>query len=360
MLRRWPLIEFSHRAACDLPPGASDEAPARVGLAARARERTSFDGLRPMPPRASSSASRGLRGALRLLNDRPYLLLILAQLFWSGNFVLGRAVHAQVPPVALAFCRWFGAFFVIVGFAWPALRRDLPLMRRHWPMLLLLAATGVAAFNTLVYIGLGSTTALNGLLMQSTMPVVILLWSFALVGERPSVRQLLGIGVSLVGVVVILTRGVPWTLGGVALNRGDLWIFAAVVAYALYSVLLRRRPPLHQLSFLAVTFGFGSALLLPFLAWESATDATLHVDATTLLAIGYVAIFPSVLAYFCWNRGVELVGANRAGQFVHLMPVFGSMLAILLLGEAFRLFHAVGATLIFAGIALAARGGVRA
>ncbi len=297
------------------------------------------------------------RGPLAALYDRPYLLLILTNLFWSGNFIVGRAVHESMPPVALAFCRWFGGFLVVIGLAWPHVKRDWPQLWRHWPMMLLLSATGIAAFNTLVYVGLGSTTALNGLLEQSTMPVVILLCSLALFGERPSVRQMAGIAVSLAGVVVIITHGEFWALGRLALNRGDLWIFAAVVAYSVYSALLRRRPLVHPLSFLAATFALGTAMLLPLLLWEGAAGATPRFETATVLAVLYVAVFPSVLAYFFWNRGVEIVGANRAGQFVHLMPVFGSALAILLLGEEFHGFHAAGAALIFTGIVLATRQG---
>src|SRR5579883_2352713 len=274
------------------------------------------------------------RGPLAALYDCPYLLLILTNLFWSGNFIVGRAVHESMPPVALAFCRWFGGFLVVIGLAWPHVKRDWPQLWRHWPMMLLLSATGIAAFNTLVYVGLGSTTALNGLLEQSTMPVVILLCSLALFGERPSVRQMAGIAVSLAGVVVIITHGEFWALGRLALNRGDLWIFAAVVAYSVYS-----------------------AMLLPLLLWEGAAGATPRFETATVLAVLYVAVFPSVLAYFFWNRGVEIVGANHAGQFVHLMPVFGSALAILLLGEEFHGFHAAGAALIFTGIVLATRRG---
>ncbi|HYM02142.1 MAG TPA: DMT family transporter [Stellaceae bacterium] len=310
-----------------------------------------------MPAHDPSAVSpRQSRRGVAALYERPYLLLILATLFWSGNFIVGRAVHESVPPVALAFCRWFGGFLVVIGVAWPHVRRDWPRVRRHWPMLLLLAATGISAYNTLVYVGLGSTTALNGLLMQSTMPVVILACSFVLFRDRPSLRQVGGIVVSLAGVVVIVTQGRPVAIGRLAPTPGDLWIFAAVVAYAVYSVLLRRRPAIHPLSFLAVTFGLGSAMLVPLLAWESAAGTALRLDGLAIFAIVYVAIFPSVLAYFCWNRGVEMVGANRAGQFMHLLPVFGSAMAILILGEDFRGFHAIGAALIFAGILLAARG----
>lgn len=283
----------------------------------------------------------------------PVVLLVLAELFWSGNFVVGRAVHEFVPPVALAFWRWTGGFIIVLPFSIRHLRRDLPILIRHWPIVVALSATGIAAFNTCIYLGLQETTAINALLMQSTMPVLIVLATYLLYHERPSVAQLLGLALSLAGVLTIVTRGSPLSVLSFPLNRGDLWIFAAVLSYALYSALLRRRPPVHPVSFLAVTFALGSAMIAPFFAWESGAGATWRIDPATLAAIAYVALFPSVLAYFAYNRGVELIGANRAGQFMHLMPVFGSVLAIVLLGESFRLFHLGGAALIVAGILLA-------
>lgn len=312
-----------------------------------------------MSPLASSKstapASVAARWRPRRLYDSPYHLLVLAMLFWSGNFIVGRAVHATVPPIGLAFWRWTGGLLLVLPFAWRHLRRDLPVLRAHWPLVLLLSAAGIATFNTLVYTGLRSTTALNGLLMQSTMPVFILLCSFLLFGDRPGRAQVGGIVLSLAGVAVIVSRGEPLALLRVPLNMGDVWVFAAVVSYALYSALLRRRPAVHPSSFLATTFALGAAMLLPFHLGEHLSGRALRLEAPTLLAIGYVAVFPSVLAYFCYNRGVELIGANRAGQFLHLMPVFGSLMALLFLGEAFRSFHAGGAALIIAGIVLAAR-----
>ncbi len=303
----------------------------------------------------SARSLSGMSARLASLYDRPYFLLVMTVLFWSGNFILGRAVHTEVPPVALAFWRWAGAFLVVIGFAAPHLRRDWPVLLRHWRMVLLLSAVGIAAFNTLVYIGLGATTAINAFLLQSALPVVIILFSYLLFGERTSLMALAGVAVSLAGVATILTKGDPFALAQLAVNRGDLLVFLAVVSYALYSALLRRRPAVHPLSFLAVTFGLGAAMLAPFWAWEHAAGNALLLNRTTVLSIGYVAVFPSVLAYFCYNRGVQLVGANRAGQFIHLMPVCGSLLAVLLLGEAFRTFHAVGMALCFAGIVLATR-----
>jgi len=289
----------------------------------------------------------------RRLRDLPYLLLILAPLFWSGNFIVGRAVRDTVPPVALAFWRWFGGFTAVIAFAAPHLRHDWRAILRHWPILCVLAATGIAAYNTFLYLGLATTTSINALLLQSTMPLVILVCSFALFGERPGIAQIAGVLLSLAGVLVIIGRGDLAMLGALRFDAGDLWVFAAVVSYALYSALLRRRPPIHALSFLAVTFFLGWALLIPFYLHELESGAAPRLDATTVSAVLYVAVLPSAVAYLCWNRGVELVGANRAGQFMHLLPVFGSVLAVLVLGEAFRPFHAAGAALIFCGIALA-------
>jgi drug/metabolite transporter (DMT)-like permease len=286
---------------------------------------------------------------------QPYLLLVLTTLFWSGNFVLGRAVHAAVPPVALAFWRWAGGFLIVLPFAWPYLARDLTIVRRHWRFVLLLSALGVASFNTLVYLGLGRTTAINGLLIQSFMPLAIIAASLALFGERINRWQAIGLALSLAGIVAIVARGEPAALAALEVNLGDLLIVLAVLAYALYTALLRRRPVVHPLSFLAVTFALGALILAPLHVIEHWSGNTLSLDATTLGAIGYVALFPSVLAYLCYNRGVELIGANRAGQFVHLMPVFGSLMAVAFLGESFRLFHAIGIALIFAGIVVAAK-----
>lgn len=287
--------------------------------------------------------------------DHPYLLLTLAVLFWSGNFVLGRAVRLAVPPVGLAFWRWLGASLIISGFAWPHVKQDWPTIRRHWPILLLFAVLGVTIFNTFVYTGLQTTTALNALLLQSATPVLIVGASYLLFRQAITAQQGVGLVLSLVGVVTIVTQGDWGALQGLRINPGDLWVLGAVISWAIYSAVLRERPRLHPLSFLAVTFIPGVLLLLPVYIAENLAGRVMHLDATTLLAVGYVAIFPSVLAYFCFNRGVELAGANRAGQFMHLMPVFGSLLAMVFLGESLRLYHAFGILCIVGGIFLATR-----
>ncbi|TCZ65406.1 DMT family transporter [Roseicella aquatilis] len=291
----------------------------------------------------------------RGLLDRPWLLMMLPGLFWAGNAIVGRAVAGEVPPIALAFWRWVLGSAILLPFAWPHLRHDLPRIRRAWPIMLTLSVFGIALFNTMLYVAAQSTTALNIVMLQSSMPVLIVLASFLLFRERVGLRQGIGITVSLLGALTLVTQGDPAMLAGLALNRGDLWMLAAIVSYALYTALLRRRPAVHGLSFAAALFTTGAVLLLPFYAAETLSGRPLPLGAPALLAILYVAVFASVLAYLGYNRAVALLGANTAGLAVHLVPVFGTLLAVVLLGEVPRLYHAIGIALIGFGIWLAQR-----
>lgn len=293
------------------------------------------------------------RPAARRLYDRPYLLISLATLFWAGNFVLGRAVSGEVPPVGLAFWRWFGGALIVAPFALPYLRRDWPAVRTSWRTLLLLGFLGIAVFNTLIYAGLARTTAINALLLQSIQPVVIIIFSYLIFRDTIGMRQALAVAVSLLGVVTIIARGDLRALAALAFNSGDLLVLVAIVAYAAYTALLRRRPPIHPLSFLLATFTVGVVLLLPLYIAEGLSGRPMQPTPVTLGAVAYVAIFPAILAYLCFNRSVELLGANRAGHFFHLQPAFGVVLAMIFLGERFAPFHAVGIALIVAGILLA-------
>ena len=282
-----------------------------------------------------------------------WTLLVLANLFWAANIVLGRGVVGMVPPITLAYWRWTGAFLVAVGFAWPQLRRDAPQLLRRWRMMLLLSLTGIATYNTMSYIGLTETTALNVLLLQSSGPLVIIVWAFVLFGERPTAWQASGVAVSLAGVAVIASHGSLNRLLHLAINRGDVWILVAMLIYGVYAALFRVRPAAHPLSFLVATMGIGSMMILPFYLWEIAEGGQISGGAPAFLAMAYIAVFPSFIAYLFFNRGIELIGAGRAGQSWHLMPVFGSMLAVLFLGETFHLYHAFGIAMIGAGILLA-------
>ena len=289
------------------------------------------------------------------IQDRPYLLLTMAVLFWAGNFILGRAFHNDIPPIALAFWRWLGASVLVTWPALPHLRRDRRALAGAWPAVLLLAVLGIASFNTLAYSGLQYTEAINAFLIQSLMPVMIVILSFLIFRERVTAMQSAGIVVSLSGAVMIIARGDMGVLLSLTVNRGDFLVMAAIACYAGYSVMLRKRPHVHPLAFICTIFWIGTIVLLPLYLWEAMTVAVMQVKLTSLLVIGYVMVFPSIVSYLCYNRGVELVGANRAGLFIHLMPVFGSIMAVVFLGEAFRWYHGFGVLLIGTGIFLATR-----
>jgi drug/metabolite transporter (DMT)-like permease len=292
---------------------------------------------------------------VRWLNNQPYLLLSLTSLFWAGNIVLGRYAAGHVPPMTLSCVRWIGSFLTLLPFAWPHLARDWPVLRARLPLIVLLSATGFCINNALSYWALQYTQALNALLIQSSGPLFVALWSLALFGVRLTWAQFAGITISLLGVLTIILRGDFSALAGIQFNKGDVMLAGALLAFGLYSALMPRRPRTHQLSLIAATTGCGALLLLPFSIWEYSSGFRLQADLLTAAAVIYVVIFPSTLAYLFFNRGIALIGPNRAAPFFHLMPVFGSAMAILLLGEQPRLFHLVGYLLVLAGVVIASR-----
>jgi drug/metabolite transporter (DMT)-like permease len=291
------------------------------------------------------------------LNNQPYILLSLTSLFWAGNIVLARHVGDHVPPITLTTIRWFGVFLILLPFAWPHLKRDWPVLRAHLPMLLLLSAIGFAFNNAISYWAMQYTQALNALLIQSSGPLFVALWSLILFGVRLTGAQLAGIAISLAGVLTIILRGDFSALASISFNKGDVMFASSLVSFGLYSALMPRRPVTHQLSLISFTTCCGALMLVPFSVWEFSTGARLKFDFLTLATLGYVLIFPSTLAYMFFNRGLALIGPNRAAPFFHLVPVFGSAMAILLLGEQLRLFHLVGYALVLAGVVIASRRG---
>jgi drug/metabolite transporter (DMT)-like permease len=291
----------------------------------------------------------------RGLFEHPYLLLSLTSLFWAGNTIVGRYVVGHIPPITLACIRWGGAFLIVLPFAAPHLLRDWPTIRKHARMMVVLAFCGFAGYNALAYYGLQYTTAIHALLLLSAAPLFVALWSFMLLGDRLTPRQTGGICISLAGVLVIISQGSLALLISVSFNRGDAWLLIALVIYAYYVAALRKRPPMHPLSFLAVGMGAGALILAPAVAWELTGGKTFVLDTVSVASFVFVAIFPSLLGYLFLNRGVALIGANRAAPFIHLVPVFGSVMAVAFLGERFELYHAIGYALVLGGITVAAR-----
>jgi drug/metabolite transporter (DMT)-like permease len=244
---------------------------------------------------------------------------------------------------------------MLLPFARTHLEHDWPALRAQLPLMVLLSATGFALNNALSYWALQYTQALNALLIQSSGPLFVGLWSLTLFGVRLTPAQLAGITLSLLGVLIIILHGDFRALASIQFNKGDLMFAAAIFAFGLYSALMPGRPKTHLLSLISFTTGCGALLLLPFSIWELSTGFTLKFDALTLATLIYVVIFPSTLAYLFFNRGIALIGPNRAAPFFHLIPVFGSAMAILLLGEQPHLFHLVGYLLVLAGVVIASR-----
>lgn len=285
----------------------------------------------------------------------PYLLLTLANLFWAGNWVVSRGMRADVPPLALSFWRWVVALLILLPFAWPHLQRDWPTLRSAWRPLALLGLLGTALYNALTYAGLQQTEAINGVLLNSFIPVVIVALAWLFQGNRLSLREGIGMLASFAGVLAIVARGDPAMLLQLSLNFGDLLIVVSVFVWAAYSLLLSKRPPVHALSLLFACASIGLAMLAPLYALEIAAGRHLAATPPAILTILYTGIFPALLGFIFWNKGVEQVGAARAGYFIHLLPAFGILLAALFLGERLFGFHLLGIALIFGGIFLTTR-----
>jgi drug/metabolite transporter (DMT)-like permease len=287
---------------------------------------------------------------------RAFALLAAANLFWAGNWVLGRALRDAFDPVSLNFYRWLVALVALAPFALPGLAAKRELIRRHAGLLALLALLSVSVFQSLVYLGLQSTTAVNAVLINCAGPLFILLSAWALDGERATPRQLAGILVSVAGILVILSRGEPAALAGLELHSGDAWIVAAIAIWGVYSVLLKRRPPgLGGVHFLFVLTAAGVVFLAPAFALEALRSPPRLPTAAEALGVVYMGLAASVGAFLFWNRGVVVVGANAAGFTLYLLPTFATLLAIAFLGETFGAFHALGIATILAGVILGTR-----
>jgi len=287
----------------------------------------------------------------RQSNGLAYACLVFAALAWGGNFVIARAVHADIPPIALSFWRWTVALAILLPFTLRGLIRDRAIIRREAKTFALLALTGIATFHSLVYIGLNLTSATNAGLVYATVPVFVALFARILRGDRIRPVQYIGIALSLAGVAVLLTRAELDVLLGLSFNAGDVWLFAATAIWGLYTVLAMRQPrDLSRNTGLAAILLFGVPMILPFYVWESLTERTMPLGPTTYIAVGYVAVFASILAYIAFNNAVAIVGPNRTGPFANLTPVFAIVLGIVFLGESLHRYHIAGIALVAAGV----------
>ena len=300
------------------------------------------------------------RPAGRLGAAYPYALLTLCMLFWAGNWVVGRALRDSMPPVAMTFWRWTVAALVLAPIALPRLAGKGHALRRSWPLLLALAITGGALYQVAVYFGLRHTETVNAVLLNAASPLTIVLAAWAIDGDKITMRQVWGTVISLIGLLIVLSRGDPAQLLGLHFSIGDLAILAVMPLWAFYTVMLRRRPmEIDNISLIFLLGIFGSAALAPAYIVESLYFQAPPLAWSSVAAPLYTGCFASAAAYWCWNRGAEMVGPNRAGFTTYLMPAFTTILAVLLLGEEVHAFHAVGIVTILFGVWLSTSTGRR-
>ena len=287
-------------------------------------------------------------------NDLAYVLLILTTIFWSGNFIVGKAASIyEIPPFSLNFYRWFFAGLILIPFTIKELINKRKYILNNIGFFIILGITSITIFNSIVYYSLYYTQVISGVLMISTIPVWIIFISSILNIERTNIFQIIGVALSLTGVVFIITKADLELIKNLDFNKGDLTMVIAMFSWALYSALLKKRKyEISQISLLQVVIITGLIFLIPIYFIEMNLGNTIKLGKPFYLTLTYVVLFPGLASFFFWIKGIALIGANRAGAFLHLMPIFGAIMAMIIFGEKFMFYHFLGAIFIVAGITL--------
>ena len=290
-------------------------------------------------------------------NKSAYIFLILATLFWSGNFIVGKAASFfEIPPFSLNFYRWTFAWLILAPFTLKEIIQKKDHILENIKLILVLGITSITVFNSIVYYSLNFTQVISGVLMISTIPVMIIFFSWLFKIEKTNIYQILGVIFSLLGVTIIVTQADLDILINLNFNKGDLWMVVAMFSWAIYSALLRKKKfDLSQASLLEVIITAGLILLLPAYLIEKALGFELNVNLPFILTLSYVVLFPGLASFICWIKGIAIIGPNRAGIFLHLMPIFSTVLAMLIFKEQFMNYHLFGAIFIIGGIFLSSR-----
>jgi len=287
-----------------------------------------------------------------------YIFLILTTLFWSGNFIVGKAASFfEIPPFTLNFYRWTFAWLILAPFTLKEIIEKKNIILENIGLIIILGITSITIFNSIVYYSLNFTQVISGVLMISTIPVMIIIFCWFLKIEKTNIYQILGLIFSLLGVSVIITKANLNVLLNLNFNKGDLWMVAAMLSWAMYSALLRKKKiELSQLSLLQTIISAGLVFLLPAYLIELVLGYKVKIELPFILTLTYVVIFPGLASFIFWIKGISIIGSNRAGIFLHLMPIFSTILAILIFNEKFMFYHLIGAVLIITGIILSSRG----
>jgi drug/metabolite transporter (DMT)-like permease len=287
------------------------------------------------------------------MHRTAYILLLLTTLFWGGNAIAGKLAIGHISPMLLTTARWTLAFGIITAFGWKRFAKDWSTVRENLPYLIGLGFIGFTLFNVALYGALVYTSAINVSIEQGGMPMLIFLLNFLLFRTPVAPLQIVGLLMSVAGIVLTASHGSPVRILELDINFGDAIMVIGLVTYSVYTVILRYRPTIHWQSLMMVMTASGAITSLPFTIAEFQLGAGIVPDSRGWAILAYVVIFPSILSQIFYIRGVELIGANRAGLFINLVPIFGTLLSILLLGEDFHLYHGAALALVFGGIWLA-------
>ena len=283
-----------------------------------------------------------------------YLLLVLATLFWSGNFIVGKfATLFEIPPLSLNAFRWISVWFILIPFTYKEIYNNLSSIKKNWAVISFMGVITISTFNSVVYFALNYTQVINAVLVLAAIPAATIIFSSLMKIEKTNIFQLLGLFLSIIGIGSIISNGDIQKIISLNFNKGDLWMLVCVFTWALYSTLLKKHKfKFSQFSLIQLMVSVGVLFLLPQLFYEKSLGLEINFNKAFILILFYVVVFPAIAAYYCWQKGIEIIGPNRASMFIQLMPLFSAVMAIVIFNEKFELYHFVGAAFIVIGIYL--------
>ena len=287
-------------------------------------------------------------------NYLAYLFLVLAALFWSGNFIVGKfATFFEIPPLTLNVFRWISVWFILIPFTYKEIYNNLPYIKKNWLVISFMGVITISTFNSVVYFALNYTQVINAVLMLSAIPAATIVLSSLMKIEKTNIFQLIGLLVSIVGIGSIISNGDFQKIISLDFNKGDIWMLVCVITWSLYSTLLKKNKfKFSQFTLIQLMVSVGIIFLIPQFFYEKSIGLEFNIDKNFFLILAYVAIFPAIAAYYFWQKGIELIGPNRASMFIQLMPLFSAIMAIIIFKEKFEMYHFVGAFFILSGIYL--------
>ncbi len=290
-------------------------------------------------------------------NYLAYFFLVSAALFWSGNFIVGKfATLFQVPPLTLNVFRWISVWFILIPFTYKEIYNNLPYIKKNWLVISFMGVITISTFNSVVYFALNYTQVINAVLMLAAIPAATIVLSSFMNIERTNIFQIIGLLLSIIGIGSIISNGDIQKIISLNFNKGDLWMLVCVITWSLYSTLLKKYNfKFSQFALIQLMVTVGIIFLIPQFFYEKSIGLQVNFNKAFFLILFYVVVFPAIAAYYCWQKGIEIIGPNRSTMFIQLMPLFSAALAIIIFGEKFELYHFAGATFILTGIYLSNR-----